>query len=267
MRVPQEPPGSVGDVLLPDELARFGTGVELVQADECGCVTAPQPIGAAVYVPFAVAGRRAVRGAARRVPVIPPVTGLEATRRGPVAMVSWSWPIGVKLAVVGVKVGDAEPVLRQITRMEFKQRGGFEFKRPDEAQITVAGAVILGGELLQGEPTATVAAAQPPVVYFTVSRPWWDWLGLSRSRQVTIRTTEACGDVRVQVYLRSPGSDRDIDLHVVHAPQIGPDKPVTETIRLRDDGVRRPYFIKIRATRGTAELDVDWARCIGREVK
>jgi hypothetical protein len=267
MRVSREPAGSVGDVLLPDELARFGTGVELVHANECGCITAPQPIGAAVYVPFAVAGRRAVRGPSRRVPIIPPVTGLEATRRGQVAMVSWGWPIGVKLAVVGVKVGDAEPVLRQITRMEFKLRGGFEFKHPYEAQITVAGAVIRGGELLQGEPIAIVAAAQPPVVYFTVSRPWWDWFGLGRSRQVTICATESCDDVRVQVYLRSPGSDRDIDLHVLHAPQIGPDKPVRETIQLRDDGVRRPYFIKIRATRGTAELDVDWTRCIGREVK
>jgi hypothetical protein len=266
MRVPQEPVGSIGDVLLPDELARFGTGVELIKADTRGCVTSPQPIGAATYVPFAVAGRRAVRGTAHQVAVIPPVTGLEAQRQGGVAMVSWSWPIGVKLVMVEVRVGEAEPVCHQITRMDFKQRGGFEWKRPDAGEIAVAGAVKVGAELLVGPLARTTVRPQLPAVYFTVTRPWWDWFGFARSRQVTICTSETCGDVRVTVYRHTPGASEDVELHVVHAPKIGPGDPVREAVQLRDEGVRRPYFIKVRAVTGKAELDVDWARCVGREV-
>jgi hypothetical protein len=183
-------------------------------------------------------------------------------------MVSWTWPVGVRLAMVSFRAEDTETIPQEITLGDYKRRGGVEYKAADKAEVTVAGALRAGRELLLGAPATTTVAPQPVIATYVVSRLWWDWFGLSRRRELTVKTSRPCRDVGVEVFLHSPksGAERDVRLDFVHALEVGPGLPCRVTVTLRDRGIRRPYYISVRVDSSSAELIVDFTKCIGREV-
>jgi predicted amidohydrolase len=266
VRVLAEPPGKPGDILLAGELPEFGAGVELTRSDRRGCATEPQLTGVAVYVPFAAAGVRMVRGEPMRVAVIPPVRHLEAVRNDNVATVSWGWPLGIQLA--RVTFGEGELRTQEITRFDYKRRGGIEYREPEEAGVVVVGALRVGAEILLGVPASTTIPARPVIVTYSVERVGLARLGWASRRTVTVRSNQPCRDVRIEIYLHSPksGTERDVRLKEIHAPFIGPHSPYRVTVVLDGVHLHRPYYVSVRAHSPSAELVVDVSGSTGREV-
>jgi len=266
-----EPDGAAGELLMAERAEQVGPTVWNGRGFTDTTATLPLPAGRWVLVPFAVAGRRAVRGNCLNVDVLPPVTSPEAIRNGPDVRVSWVWPDGLRLARV-VWRGDGAELAREITLSEFQGPGGVTFRRGDAASIRITGVVRSGADELTSAAVTVSAPPQPPTLTYQVRHvpglagllPW------SRRRQVVLATDVPCAGVHARIYLHPPGPGReaDVDLAVLHDLELGPDRSQDVMITIpKASVVPRPCYVSCRATAGSNELRVDDFRSRGREIR
>ena len=229
------------------------------------------PAGRWVLVPFAVAGRRAVRGDCLNVDVVPPVTSPEAIRNGPDVQVSWVWPNGLRLARV-VWRADRVELSREITRSEFQSQGGVTFRRNEAASIRITAVVRSGADELTSATVTVRAPVQPPTLTYQVRRipglsgllPW------SRRRRVVLATDLPCAGLRAVIYVHTPSSGResDVELAVRDDLDLGPGRSQDVMVTIPKVGeVTRPCYLSCRATTGSGEVRVDEFASRGREIR
>jgi hypothetical protein len=266
-----EPDGAAGELLTVERAEQVGPMVWNGRGFTGTTATLPLPAGRWVLIPFAVAGRRAVRGNRLNVDVLPPVTSPEAIRNGPDVRVSWVWPDGLRLARV-VWRGDGAELAREITLSEFQGRGGVTFRRGDAASIRITGVVRSGADELSSAAVTVSAPPQLPTLTYQVRHlpglagllPW------SRRRQVVLATDVPCAGVHARIYLHPPGPGReaDVDLAVLHDLELGPDSSQDVMVKIpKSSVVPRPCYVSCHATAGSNELRVDDFGSRGREIR
>lgn len=270
LRSALEPPGAAGDLLMTEEVEQVGLPVWNGRGFTGTTATLALPAGRWVLVPFAVAGRRAVRGDCLNVDVVPPVTSPEAVRNGPDVQVSWVWPDGLRLARV-VWRGDGVDVPREITRSEFQGQGSVTFRRSEAASIRVTGVVRSGADELTSATVTVTAPAQPPTLTYRVRRipgllPW------SRRRRVVLTTDLPCAGLRAVIYAHAPRggreSDVDVELAVQDELDLGPGRSQKVMVTIPKAGeIPRPCYLSCRATTGSGEVRVDHFASTGREIR
>lgn len=267
-----EPAGAAGDVLMVEETEQIGPRVWDGRGFPETTAPLPLPAGRWVLVPFAVAGRRAVRGDSMNVDVIPPVTSPEAVRNGPNVQVSWVWPNGLRLARV-VWRGDGADFAREITRSEFQASGGVTFKRSEAASIRITGVVRSGADELTSAAVTVTAPVQRPTLTYQVRRmpglagllPW-----SRRRRVVVLKTDQHCVGLSAEIYLHPAGAGRQPDLKLAARDglELGPglSQNVMVTIPKASE-MARPCWVSCRATTLSGEVRVDDFGSSGREIR
>jgi hypothetical protein len=263
-----EPAGAAGEVLMTEEAEQVGQPAWSGRDFAGATVNLEVPAGSWFLVPYAVAGRRAVRGDCLHVDVVPPVTFPEAIRNGPDVQVSWVWPSGLRLARVFWRADGVDLPPREITRSDFKGPGSVTFRRSEAASIRITGIVKSGTEELISAAVTVAVPAQPPTLSYRVRRipslpglmPW------SRQRRVVLATDLACAGLRAVIYLHARDGDRELEVkdHLELGP--GRSQEVTVTIPSADE-VPGPCWLRCRATTGSGEVRVDNFGAEGRRIR
>jgi hypothetical protein len=267
-----EPVEAAGKVLMIEETEHLGPPVWSGRGFTGTTATLPLPAGRWVLVPFAVAGRRAVRGNCLSVDVIPPVTSPEAVRNGPDVRVSWVWPDGLRLVRV-VWRGDGVELVREITLSEFQGQGGVTFRRSDAASIRITAVVRSGADELTSAAVTVSADPQPPTLTYQVRHlpgpagllPW-----SRRRRQVVLATDVPCVGVHAVIYLHPPGAGReaDVELAVLDDLELGPERSQDVMVMIpKASVVARPCYVSCHARVGSGELRIDDFGSRGREIR
>ena len=267
-----EPTGAAGDLLVIEEAEQVGQLAWNGQGCADTTVNLALPAGRWVLVPFAVAGRRAVRGGCLHVDVVPPVTSPEAIRNGPDVQVSWVWPNGLRLARVVWRADGVDLPPREITRSEFQGRGSVTFRRSEAASIRITGIVRSGADELTSAVVTATVGAQPPTLSYRVRRipslpglmPW------SRRRRVVLAADLPCAGLRAVIYAHPEDGDRGsyVELAARDNLDFGPGRSQVVTVAIPRVGeLAGPCYLWCRATTGSGEVRVDNYFSRGRRIR
>jgi hypothetical protein len=267
-----EPAGAAGDLLMMEEVEQVGQLVWNGRGFTATTANMVLPAGRWVLVPFAVAGRRAVRGDCLNVDVVPPVTSPEAARNGPEVQVSWVWPNGLRLARVVWRAASVDLPPREITRSEFQGRGSVTFRRSEAASIRIIGIVRSGADELTSATVTVTVGAQPPTLSYRVRRipslpglmPW------SRRRRVILATDLPCVGLRAMIYAHPEAGDRGsyVELAARDNLDFVPGRSQVVTVAIPRVGeLAGPCYLWCRATTGSGEVRVDNYFSRGRRIR
>lgn len=272
-RLTSEPDGGAGDVVGADVIGGFGERLgEASGYSVADHIRLAIPAGRWTIVPFAVAGGLAVRGIARVIEVVPTAAGLEEERHGVAVLVSWIWPTGVSMAHLRWHTTGSTREF-QITRAEYYERGGIEFRCVDGAEVTVTQLHRSGDVVLRSSPRSIVVPMQPLTLTYAVTARWpiRTTGSLSRRYQVTLTANWPCDGLRVEVYLGAPREQAGDRVLVASADGItlglGRSYRLSVTLPLLAS-MRRPRYLSCRAWDSSGRpVNVDDFGSTGKEVR